>query len=280
MKQRGNAWPPGSARQWASPSPIGRPRRNALKGAPQHPGRAVRRCRVLRFRLLRLAHRHARHRRHRRTRPALHRLPHHGDVLDHAGGAADRPQPPFGGRGLPRQFRFGLSRLSRQDLPRGRHPGRDAASARLSQLHAGQVARHVAHRIGRHRPVRRLAARPRLRSLLRLHGCRDRPVRAGAGARQHAGRSAGQLRHRLSPDVRPGRPGHPLHRRPCRRQRRDAVADVAGFRRLPCAAPGAVRPHPQIRCAVRGRLGRRARSPARPPDRAGHRAKGHAPAAA
>ena len=246
----------------------------------EHPGRAVRRCRFRRFRLLRLADRHARHRRHRRSRPALHRLPHDGDVLDHAGGLADRPQPPFGGRGLPRQLQFGLSRLSRQDHARGRHPGRDAAPARLSQLHAGQVARDVAHRIGRHRPVRRLAARPRLRSLLRLHGRRDRPVRAGAGARQHAGRSARHLRHGLSPDIRSGRPGHPLYRRSCRRQRKDAVADVAGLRRLPRAAPGAVRPDPQIRCAVRRRLGRRARSPARPPDRAWHRAPGHAPAAA
>ena len=94
--------------------------------------------------------------------------------------------------------------------PRGRHPRRDAAPARLSQLHAGQVARDAAHRDRRDRPVRRLAARPRLRPLLRLHGCRDRPVRARAGARQHAGRSARHLRHRLSPDVRPGRPGHPL----------------------------------------------------------------------
>ena len=98
----------------------------------------------------------------------------------------------------------------------GRHHRRDAAPARLSQLHAGQVARDAAHRVGRDRAVRRLAARPRLRPLLRLHGCRDRPVRARAGARQHAGRSAGHLRDRLSPDRRSGRPGDPLSRRPCR----------------------------------------------------------------
>ncbi len=70
--------------------------------------------------------------------------------------------------------------------------------------------------IRRDRPVRRLAARARLRPLLRLHGCRDRPVRAGAGARQHAGRSAGHLRHGLSPDVRSRGPGDPLSRRSCR----------------------------------------------------------------
>ena len=160
------------------------------KGAPNILVDPVRRCRLLRLRLLRLADRHADHRRDRPARPALHRLPHDGDVLDDARGAADRPQPSFGGRRLPGQLRFGLSRLSRQDRQGGRHPRRDAAPARLSQLHAGQVARDAAHRIGRHRPVRRLAARPRLRPLLRLHGRRDRPVRARAGARQHAGRSA------------------------------------------------------------------------------------------
>ena len=47
---------------------------------------------------------------------------------------------------------------------------------------------------GADRPVRRLAARPRLRPLLRLHGRRDRPVRARAGARQHPHRSARDLR--------------------------------------------------------------------------------------
>ena len=214
-----------------------RPERRA-----QYPGRAVRRCRLLRFRLLRLADHDADHRRHRPARPALHRLPYDLDVLDHARRAADRPQPSFGRRRLPRQLRFGLSRLSRQDRQGGRHAGRDAAAARLSQLHAGQVARHAAHRIGRDRAVRRLAARPRLRPLLRLPRCRDRPVRARAGARQHAGRSAGHLRDRLSPDRRPRRPGDPLSRRPCRRRCRDPVADLGGARRLPCAAPGAVRP--------------------------------------
>ena len=221
----------------------------------EHPGDPVRRRRLLRPGLLWLADLDAHDRRDCPPRPALHRLPHDGDVLDHARGAADRPQPSFGGRRLPRQFRFGLSRLSRQDRPGSGHHRRDAAPARLSQLHAGQVARDAAHRVGRDRPVRRLAARPRLRPLLRLHGRRDRPVRARAGARQHAGRGAGHLRDGLSPDGRPGRPGDPLPCRSCRRPARDAVADLAGVRRLPCAAPGAVRPDQEIRRAVLPRAG-------------------------
>ena len=67
-------------------------------------------------------------------------------------------------------------------------------AARLSQLHGRQMARHAADRERRHRAVRRLAARPRLRPLLRLPRCRDRPIRAGAGVRQHPHRSARDLR--------------------------------------------------------------------------------------
>ena len=145
-------------------------------GRAEHPGRAVRRRRLLRFRLLRLADQDADHRQARRRRPALFRLPHHRDVLDHARGAADRAQPSFGRRRLPCQFRFRLSRLSRQDRARGGDAGGDAAAARLSQLHGRQMARHAADRERRHRAVRRLAARPRLRPLLRLPRCRDRPV--------------------------------------------------------------------------------------------------------
>ena len=74
--------------------------------------------------------------------------------------------------------------------PGGRDPGRDAARRRLSQLHGRQVACDVADRDRPDRTLRRLAAGPRLRPLLRLHGRRDRPVRAGAGARQHADRAA------------------------------------------------------------------------------------------
>ena len=165
----------------------------AARWCAQHTHRAVRRRRLLRLRLLRLAHRHAGHRRHRRARPALHRLPHDGDVLDHARRAAHRAQSPFRRHGLPRQLRQRLSGLSRQDRARGRNACRDAAAARLSQLHDRQVARHAGVRDRADGAVRRLAAGARLRPLLRLHGCGDRPVRAGTRARQHPHRSARHL---------------------------------------------------------------------------------------
>ena len=161
-------------------------RRPSRPPGAEHPDRAVRRRRLLRLRLLRLADCHADHRRARRARPALHRLPHHRDVLDHAGRAAHRAQPPLRRRRLPRQLRQRLSRLPRQDRARSRHARRDAAAARLPQLHGRQVARHAVVRDRAHGALRRLAAGARLRPLLRLHGRGDRPVRAGAGARQHA----------------------------------------------------------------------------------------------
>ena len=242
----------------------------------QRAGHSVRRRGLRRPGLLRFGHPHPGHRRAGRARCAPDRLPHHGDVLDHPGGAAHRLQPPPGGHGLPGQLRQRLSRLPRQDGRRGRHAARDAAPAWLCQLHAGQVACHPAERDRAHRPLRRLAAGPRLRPLLRLHGRRDRPVRARAGSRQHAAVGArhrgGQLRERLPPDGRPGRPGAALPVRPPGRPARQALADVAGARRLPCAAPGAGRADPPQRRRVRPRLGRRAGAPAGQATGDGHRA--------
>ena len=210
---------------------------------PQHPGGAVRRRRLFRFRLLRLADQDADHRPARVRRPALLRLPYHRDVLDHARSPADRTQPPFRRRRLPRQFRLRLPWLSRQDRARGGDAGGNAEDARLSQLHGGQMACHAADRKRRHRAVRRLAAGPRFRPLLRLPRRRDRSVRAGAGLRQHPHRSARQLRRRLSPDLGSGRPVDPLHRRSYRRPARSAVADLGRARRLSRAASGAHRYH-------------------------------------
>ena len=185
----------------------------AAAPAPRHryaqpAGYSVRRCRVQRFRLLWFPHPHADHRRHRRPGPALHRLSHDSHVLDHARGAAHRAQPPRRGHGLPGQFRFGLCGLPRQDQSRRGDAGRDAAPAWIQQLHGRQVECHAAHRNRPRRPVRRLAAAPRLRPLLRLSRCRDRPLQPRAGAGQHADQRAGHLRQRLPPERRSGRSNH------------------------------------------------------------------------
>ena len=122
---------------------------------------------------------------------------------------------------------------------------------------------------GADRPVRRLAARPRLRPLLRLPRRRDRPVLARAGARQHAASiRPGDYSHRLSPDRRSGRPGHPLSSPTTSPTiADDAVASWARAGRLPRPAPGAARPDRQVRRACSPRAGtsdaRASASPAR-----------------
>ena len=186
------------------------------------------------------------------------------------------------GVGCLANFDSRLSRLSRQDRARGRHARRDAAAARLSQLHARQMACHAADRERRHRPVRRLAARPRLRPLLRLHGCRDRPVRARAGARQHAiSIRPAPIAERLSPD------------RPIWSTSRSASSPITSptgpiMPWLTWLALGACHaPHQAPLDIIKNydamfaaRLGRRARAAPGAAEGDGPRAAGHAPAAA
>jgi arylsulfatase len=101
------------------------------------------------------------------------------------------PQPSLGGRRLPGQFRL---RLSGYRGKIAREAGTVAEMLRPHGYRNYMLGKwHVTPltEVGRDRAVRRLAARSWLRPLLRLHGCRDRPICARAGPRQHAGRSAG-----------------------------------------------------------------------------------------
>ena len=90
----------------------------------------------------------------------------------------------------------------------------------------------------------------------------------------------GDVCRRLSPDLRPGRSGDPLHRRSPRRPSRSAVADLGRARRLPCAASGAGRHHQELRSAVRPWLGRRARAAPGAPEGVGAGATRHQDAGA
>ena len=72
----------------------------------------------------------------------------------------------------------------------------------------------IAVRAGvRGRPVRPLAAGPRLRALLRLPRRRHQPVVPRPGLRQPPGRAAAHARGGLPPDRGPGRQGDRVHRR-------------------------------------------------------------------
>ena len=195
--------------------------------AHQRAAGAARRRRVRRLRLLRLGDRHADDRRARRRRPPLHRLPHHRDVLDHPRRAAHRPEPPLGRDGLPGELRQRVPRLPGQD--RRRRP----TIAELLRPHGyrnylvGKWHVTPAHRDRADRAVRRLAARPRVRPLLRVPRRRDRPVLPRTRARQHPRHRTRRLLDRLPPHRRPDRRGDRLPRRPCRCDpRRPVVPDA------------------------------------------------------
>ena len=116
--------------------------------------------------------------------PALREHAHDRAVLAHAREHPHRPQPPLQRRGLHHGAGHRLPRLRRADAVRERHAARDAAAAGLQHVLPRQVA--PVARGGEHagRAAAPLAARPRLRALLRLPRRRDQPVVSRPDARQ------------------------------------------------------------------------------------------------
>ena len=101
-------------------------------------------------------------------------------------------------------------------IPHGeRLPLRDPRAQRLRHVRGRQVAPHAGDRDDDGQPARPLAARPRLRALLRLHGRRDRPVPPRPRARQPPGRAAAHARGGLPPHRGPGRQGDRCSSRTC-----------------------------------------------------------------
>ena len=206
------------------------PQTKAPLGRAEYPRRVVRRCRLLRFRLLRLADQDANDRSSGCAGAALHRLPHHRHVLDHAGGPADGAQSPLRRVGCLANFDSGFPGY------RGKIAKEAGTLAEMLKPHAYRnymVGKwHVTplDRSRRDGSVRRLAARARLRSLLRIHGCRDRPVCSRTRARQFEHRCARNIRERLPSDRRPRRSVDPFPGRSRGRAARRALAPVARAR--------------------------------------------------
>ena len=119
---------------------------------------------------------------------------------------------------------------------RERLPLRDPAGARLQHVRRRQVAPHAHRAVQRRRPLRSLAARPRLRALLRLHGRRHAPVLPGPRLRQPPGRAAQDARGGLPPHRGSGRSRDRVHRRRQAGRARQAVLPLL-LHRARCTRP-------------------------------------------
>ena len=187
---------------------------------------------------------------------------------------SDRPQSSFECDVLHHR---GIDRLSRRqwrDPVRERLSVRHAAAAGLRHLCHRQVAPDAFRADQRRRPLRSLAARARLRALLRLSRRRHASILSRPRLRQSSGRAAENARRRLSPHRRSRRQGDRLHRRPEAGRARQAVLPLFRAGREPCAPPRAEGMGGQIQGQVRRGLGRLSREGVRAAERARHHAQG------
>ena len=149
--------------------------------------------------------------------------------------------------------------------------------ARRRVLHPGrrQVAPHAALAALGRRALRHLAARPRVRALLRVPPGRHEPLGAQPGVRQPLHRAAAPARGGLPPQRGPGRPGGAHGPGPAAGRAGQALLPVLRARRHARAAPRRARMGRSLPGPVRQGLGRLARGAVRTPGRVGHRARGH-----
>ena len=177
-----------------------------------------------------------------------------------------RPQPSLQRRRVHPGAGHRLSRLRRADAGRERHARRDAGARGLQRVLPRQVASVAGGGEHAGRPVPSLAARPRLRALLRLPRRRDQPVVSRPHARQQPDAGAEGPRGRLPPERGPRRPGDQDDARRARQRAREAVLHVLLDRRRARAAPrpqGVGRP---LQGSLRRRLGRLPRDRVRQPE--------------
>ncbi len=245
-------------------------RRRAQRGADR-----PRRPRLRAARLLRVRHRHAHDRRPRRRRPPVQPLPRHQPLLADARVPDDRPQPPRRRHGLPHRPADGVPRLH------GPHPAvGDAAAARaarrgLQHARHRQVAPRARWRAVGRGSVRPLAARVRLRALLRLPAGRHQPLGAEPRPRQPLRRAAPRAAGRLPPHRGPRRRGDPVDHRAAPGRARQSVLPLLRARRDARAAPRRARVGRAVPGRVRPRLGAVARRRVRASARDRRRARRH-----
>ena len=207
-------------------------------------------------------------------RPALQQHAHDGAVLADALVHSDRPQPPLERHGVHHRRLDRLSGRERLHPVRERLPLRDAAAEGLQHVCARQVAPDAGRPDLGRRPVRSLAARARLRAVLRVPGWRHPPVLPGAGLRQPRRRAGEDAGRGLPPDGGPGRQGDQLHRRRQAGRTEQAVLHVLRPGRGPCAASRAEGVGGQVQGQVRRRVGCLSGAGLQSPEGAGHHPEG------
>ena len=194
-------------RTYADSAPWWPPLRSGAGRCAERRDRAARRRRVRAVRVLRVRHRDAVLRRARERRAPVRELPHDRVVLADARVSADRPEPPLQRHGSGRRARRGLPRVQLADPEGERLPLRDPRSQRLRHVRGREVAPHARRGDDDGQPARSLAARSRVRAVLRLHGRRDRSVPSRPRLRQPSRRRRRARRRRAttSPRISPTR---------------------------------------------------------------------------
>ncbi len=161
------------------------------QGRTQRARRPDRRLRLRRAQRVRRPLQHARGRETGGGRAEVQPLPHHGDLLGDAAGAADRPQSPLGRHGRHHRDRHRRAGLLVGAAQFHVAAGQDAQAQRLQHGAVRQVPRSAGVGVEPGRAVQPVAHRwRRLRVLLRLHRRRGAPVVSLAVRRHHADRGA------------------------------------------------------------------------------------------
>ena len=180
---------------------------------------------------------------------------------------ADGPQPSPGRDGHAARPADELPGVLGPHAPVGGNARADPARRGLRDLLRRQVASRAA-RPARHRPVRHVADRARLRPLLRVPQRRDEPVDAEPRARHEPRGTAAHTRRRVPPRRRPRRQRDRVPARAPHLAPGPAVPALVRVGRAARAPPGAARMDRPLPRPLRRRLGRVARRDAGAPDRA------------
>ena len=160
------------------------PRPEAPRRCTERRGDRARRHRLRPPGCLRLRHRDPAHGHACRGGRALQPVPCHVAVLADPGLVLHGPEPPRGRDGVPGRHPPGLPRLPRPPAEDGRRASPPAARRRVLDARRRQVAPHPALAALCRRAVRQLAARSRVRALLRVPPGRHQPLGAEPGVRQ------------------------------------------------------------------------------------------------